>query len=113
MQAVKQQHEPSDGNYPLRHDVLYSKDSCNYPYWRPVLPTALEVQVIKFVHVSLEHLGPEKSMAEIANTFYVRRLGIKFRKLISHCDICQRVSTRTAVTRLRLGATCRRRSMCS
>jgi hypothetical protein len=51
MQAVKQQHAPLGGNYLLRHDVLYSKDSYNYPYWRPVLPTALEVQVIKFVHV--------------------------------------------------------------
>jgi hypothetical protein len=91
IQVVKQQHAQSDGNCLLRHDFLYSKDSNNYPYWRPVLPTALEVQVIKFVRVSLGHVGTEKCMAEIANTFNVRSSGRKVRKLISHCDTCQRV----------------------
>jgi hypothetical protein len=87
MQALKQQHAQSDGNYLLRHDVLYSKDSDTYPYWRPVLPAELESQVIKSVHVSLGHGDAEKCMVEIANTFHVRRLGRKVRKLISHSEL--------------------------
>ncbi|KDR14850.1 hypothetical protein L798_11490 [Zootermopsis nevadensis] len=75
IQAENQRRVPSDVNYLLRHDVLYSKDSCNYPYWRPDLPTALEVQVIKFVHVSLGHLGTEKCMAEIASSVQLICMG--------------------------------------
>jgi hypothetical protein len=36
IQAENQRRVPSDRNYLLRHDVQYSKDSYNYPYWRPV-----------------------------------------------------------------------------
>jgi hypothetical protein len=91
VEKVKQLPEQLDGRYLIRHNVLYSKDSENYPYWRPVLPTELESQVIRFVHMSLGHLGTEKCMAQIDNTFHVRSLGRKVRRLISRCDVCQRV----------------------
>jgi transposase InsO family protein len=55
------------------------------------MPAELEEEVIKFTHVSLGHQGTEKCMAQIAQTFYIQSLGQKVRKLISRCDICQRV----------------------
>jgi hypothetical protein len=79
MEAVKQLQTPPDGRYLVRHGVLYSKDSMNYPYWRPLLATELENKVISFVHVS-GHLGTEKCMAKIANTFHVKSLGRKVRR---------------------------------
>jgi hypothetical protein len=56
-----------------------------------MLPSSLENKVIKFVHLSLGHAGSEKCIAEIAHTFYVKNLGRKVRKILSYCDICQRV----------------------
>jgi hypothetical protein len=70
---------------------LYSKDNSKYPYWRPVLPTELEIPVIQYVHTTLGHLGTDKCIAQIANTFRVKGLGRKVRKFIYRCDICQRV----------------------
>ena len=55
------------------------------------MPSSLENKVIKFVHISLGHAGSEKCKAEIAHTFYVKNLGRKVRKIMSCCDICQRV----------------------
>jgi hypothetical protein len=91
MQAVKQTQNSTGNKYLVRDDILYSKESDNYPYWRPVFPTELENPIIRFVHASLGHLGTEKCMAQISNTFQVKGLGRKVRKLISHCDVCQRV----------------------
>jgi len=91
VEAIKQRPTLSDERYLLRRDILYSKDSKSYPNWRPVLPSELEKQVTDYVHTSLQHLGTEKCMAQIANTFHVKGLGRKVRKMISFCDICQRV----------------------
>jgi hypothetical protein len=89
MRTVKQQ-STSEGKYLILRDVLYSKDK-NFPYWRPVLPAELEDAVIQFVHTSLGHLGTEERVYQISHTCHVRNLGWKVRKLIPHCDICQRV----------------------
>jgi len=43
------------------------------------------------VHTSLGHLGTEKYIAQIANTFHVKGLGRKVGKFISRCNTCQRV----------------------
>jgi len=55
------------------------------------LPSSLENKVIKFVHLSLGHAGSEKCIVEIAHTFYVKNFGRKARKILSCCDVCQRV----------------------
>jgi hypothetical protein len=89
-QTGSQQQAPADKKYLIRNDVLYSTDSENCHYWRPVLSTELEILIIEFVHVSLGHLGTEKCMAQVANTFHVKSLGL-IRKLISRYDICHRV----------------------
>lgn len=75
----------------VQNDILNSKDSHKYPYWRPVHPTDLEISVIRYVHTSLGHLGTAKCKAQIANTSHVEGLGRKVRKFISPFDICHRV----------------------
>jgi len=55
-----------------------------------MLPSSLENNVIKFVHFSLGHTGSEKSIAEVAQTFNIKNLSRKVRKILS-CDVCQQV----------------------
>jgi len=75
----------------VQNDILYSKDSHKYPYWRPVSPTDLEISVIRYVNTSRGQLGTEKYIAHIANTIHVKGLGRKVSKFICRCDPCQRV----------------------
>ena len=89
IQIVQQKQKNASKNFMVQNDILYSKDSHKYPYWRPVLPTDLEISVIRYVHTSLGHLGTEKCIAQTANTFHVKGLGWKVRKFISPCDTCQ------------------------
>jgi len=89
IQIVEQKQKDASKNVMLQNDILNSKDSHKYPYWRPVLPTDLEISVIRYVHTSLGHPGTEKCIAQIPNTFHVKGLGQKVRKFISQCDTCQ------------------------
>ena len=91
IQSVERNQEGASKNVMVQNNILYSKDSHKYTYWRPVLPADLEISVLRYVHTSLGHLGTEKYMAQIANTFHVKGLGRKVRKFISRCDTCQRV----------------------
>jgi hypothetical protein len=56
-----------------------------------MIPKNLEYPLIKYVHTSMGHDGTEKCMHQIADTFFLKNLGRKFRKYVSSCDICQRV----------------------
>lgn len=89
MLTVKQQSTP-EGIHNFRREVLYSKGR-NFRYCRPILPDELEDPVIKFLHTPLGHSGTEKCMYQILHTFHVKNLCRKVRKLISCCDVCQRV----------------------
>jgi hypothetical protein len=89
IKAVRQG-DVSEGRYLVRHDTLYVKGG-RFPYWRPVLPAELENQVINYVHYSLSHLGTQKCVYQIAHTFHVKNLGRKVWRVISCCDIYQRV----------------------
>jgi hypothetical protein len=75
----------------IKDDVLYHKDDRSHPYWRPVLPRNLEYRIISYVHALLGHQGTDKCMYHLSYSFYIKNLGRKVRKQISHCDICQRV----------------------
>jgi hypothetical protein len=91
IKIVEQKQNDASKNVVVQNNILYSNDSHKYPYWRPVLPTDLEIPVIRYVLTSLGHLGTEKCIAQTANTFHVKGLGRKVRKFISRCDTCQRV----------------------
>jgi hypothetical protein len=90
VEKVKPPPEQSDGRNLTLRDILFTKDSKNYRYWRPVLTREIEAKGIKFVDVSFGNLGTEKCIAQVAITFHVRYLGREDRKLISRYDICQR-----------------------
>jgi hypothetical protein len=88
---INQSAEAQDGRYAILDGVVHGKNHKGYPFWRPLLPSSLENKIIKFVHLSLVHAGSEKCIAEIAHTFYIKNLGRKVRKVLSCCDVCQRV----------------------
>ena len=79
------------GEFTLRNEVLYRKDDKTHPYWRPVIPRDLEYRVIGYVHALLGHQGTDKCMHNLSYLFYIRKLGRKVRRYVSHCDVCQRV----------------------
>jgi hypothetical protein len=89
MQTVKQ-HNSLYSRYLVRREILYAKDK-NAPYSRPLLPTELEDQVIRYVHTSLGHLETEKCMFHISHTFHLTNLSSKVRKLISRYSVCRMV----------------------
>jgi hypothetical protein len=89
IKAVEQGDIPK-GKYLVRSDTLYAKNE-HFLYWRPVLLAELEDQIINYVHCALGQPGTEKCMYQISHTFHVNNLGRKVRRLISRCDICQRV----------------------
>jgi hypothetical protein len=43
IRIVEQEHSDVSKNIMERNGILYSKDNNNYTYWRPVLPTELEI----------------------------------------------------------------------
>jgi hypothetical protein len=75
----------------LRNGVLYCKDDRMHPYWRPLLPKNLQYRVISYVHALLGHQGTEKCVYHFSYSFYIKNLGRKVRKYVSHCDVCQHV----------------------
>jgi hypothetical protein len=75
----------------LKDQVLYHKNDRSHPYWRPVLPKNLEYRVISYAHMLLGHQGTDKCMYHLSHSFYIKNLGRKVRKYVSHCDLCQRV----------------------
>jgi hypothetical protein len=93
-------------NVSEQNDTLHNKKSHKYPYWRSVLPTDLEITVIRYVNTSLGHPGTEKYIAQIANTFHVKGLEREVRKFISRCDTCQRLNIEIGFVPCRTQAIC-------
>jgi hypothetical protein len=46
--------------YTINDDVLYCKRDWEGQNWKAMLPECLEQKVMKFVHMSLGHLGSDK-----------------------------------------------------
>jgi len=80
--------EVQDGRYAVLDGVIHCNNHKGYSFWRPTLLSSLENKVIKFVHLSLGHAGSEKCIAEISQTFYIKNLCKKVRKILSCCDVC-------------------------
>ena len=56
-----------------------------------MLPDNLEQKLLKYIHLSLGHLGVDKCLEEIKYLFHVHNLGRKLKQYISCCDVCQKV----------------------
>jgi transposase InsO family protein len=91
IQATLQTPNQANDNYLVRNNVLYHRGKKRYLYWRAVLPTELESDIIKYVHESLGHQGTEKCVDQIAHSFSVKNLGRKVRKFVARCDTCQKM----------------------
>ena len=57
-----------------------------------MLPESLEAAIILYVHKSLRQAGFDKFVWEINQSFHLKIVGPKVRRLIASCDICQRVT---------------------
>lgn len=68
-QVTNQPAEVHDWQYAVADGVIHCKNHEGYPVWRHMLPSSLENKVFKFVHLSLDHAGSEKCIAEIAPHF--------------------------------------------
>jgi hypothetical protein len=80
-----------DPKYKMSDGILYSMGQRGHQFWRPMLPSALDNLVIKYVHTSIGHLGVDKCMDQVAHSFHIKNLGRKVRRFIARCDTCQRV----------------------
>jgi hypothetical protein len=74
----------------IEEEVLFQRDS-REASWKAVLPECLKTPVIQYVHTSLGHAGADKCICEINQSFHLKHVGRKVRRLIASCDICQRV----------------------
>jgi hypothetical protein len=83
-------HPTDQTQFVLQDNVLYCKGKKTDPRYKAVLPSCLELNIFKFVHFKLGHLGVDKCVEEGKYIFHVRNLGRKLRKFIAHCDVCQR-----------------------
>jgi hypothetical protein len=50
----------ADTKYKISDGILYSMNRKRHPFWRLMLPSALDNLVIKYVHTSIGHLGVDK-----------------------------------------------------
>jgi hypothetical protein len=77
--------------YKMSDGTLYNMDQKRHQFCRPMLPSALDNLVIKYVHTSIGHLGVDKCVDQIAHSFHIKNLSRKVRRFIARCDTCQRV----------------------
>ena len=88
---VGSQPHPDQDRYRILDNVLYCRGGKPQERWRAMLPAKLEQKLLKYIHLSLGHLGVDKCVSEINYVFHVNNLGRKIRKFIAECDVCQRV----------------------
>lgn len=78
----------------LSKDILYKLDCKDItPIWKIYVPSELESDLIKTFHESMCHAGSERVSLNIAENFYIKKLGRKVRRIISSCDLCQRAKS--------------------
>jgi hypothetical protein len=86
----KAEKDPTDNKHRIEQDVLFRRDR-EGANWKVMLPECLEATIIHYVHASLRHAGVDKCVWEINQSFHLKNVGRKMRKLIASCDTCQRV----------------------
>ena len=86
----KAENDPADNKHRIEEDVLFRRDRLG-AIWKAMLPECLEAPIIQYVHTSLGHAGVDKCVWEINQSFHLKNVGRKVRRLIASCDICQRV----------------------
>ena len=49
VRIVKQYYADGSKKFMIKDGIVYGKGTSSYPYWRPVLPTELEIPMIQYV----------------------------------------------------------------
>jgi hypothetical protein len=97
IQSIKKRLETGDSTvsrrYTTHNRIVYCKTNDQNPLRRIYLLETLETKVINFGHRTLGHAGSDKTLKAIALSFYVKNLGRKVRKTLSHCETCQQVKS--------------------
>jgi len=70
--------------------MLFRRDRLG-AIWKATLTECLEIHIIQYVHTSLGHAGVDKCAWKINQSFRLKNVGRKLRRLIASCDKCQRV----------------------
>jgi hypothetical protein len=86
----KAENDTANNKHRIEEDVLFRRDRLG-AIWKAILPECLEVGIIQYVHASLGHAGVDKCVWEINQSFYLKNVKRKVRRLIASCDTCQRV----------------------
>ena len=84
----KAENDPADKKHRIEEDVLFRRDRIG-AVWKAMLPECLEAPIIQYVHRSLRHAGVDKCVWEINQSFHLKNVGRKVRRLIASCDICR------------------------
>jgi hypothetical protein len=95
LQILKQNQEKLFKNFMVQNDPLHSKDGQNYPYWKSVLPTDLEIPVM--CSYMSRTSGHGNSYLRLSD-FLSKRPLTEGQKFISRCETCHKVSIQTGVT---------------
>lgn len=85
-----QEFNAQPSNYILQDHILFKKDKKSEE-WKIVIPKRLQQSLIKTIHEKLGHPGVYKTQAHLKRFYYWRGLADQVKKLVTRCDICQRV----------------------
>ena len=77
--------------YGMKEGLLYKKTGRMEIAWKVYIPDKMADDLIKTYHEHLGHSGSDKVSLAIEQTFYIKRLANKCRKIIGACLLCQRV----------------------
>jgi hypothetical protein len=83
----KAENDTADNKLRIEENVLFRRERLG-AIWKAKLPECFEAPIIQHVHKSLGHAAVVKCVWEINQTFYLKNVGRKMRKLIASCDIC-------------------------
>ena len=83
--------EAANSKYGRKDGLLYKKTGRIELAWKVCLPENMAEDLIRAYHEHLGHSGSERIALAIDQSFYVKRLANKCRKVIGTCLLCQRM----------------------
>jgi hypothetical protein len=84
----KAENDLADNKHRIEEDMLFRRDRLG-AIWKAILPECLETPIIQYVHTSLGHAGVDKCVWEINQSFRLKNVGRKVRRLIASCDMSE------------------------
>lgn len=80
--------------YCVNDGVLFHKNKNEIRY-RVVIPVQLQKELIELTHERSGHMGSYKTLKALEKLYYWRGMSKDVKKLVSTCDLCQRVKSLT------------------